>query len=269
MRKHLIGTFRTRAFRLRAWKILNAVVAVATVANISLVGVLLPKAALAAPASIWTTRTTCVNPDPQDENEYFAGDTVYIRGSNFLANTQYYWTINGQPGSADPGDPSDPSDSPIANGTVTTDVDGYFCLGAYVIGSDGDTDAGVYTVDVSETADMKQSKNDNYHVDGGMLTVHKLADTDGNGSFEVTVDSEGGFAWKIVGTSDWRFFGTSVELAPDDYQVEENDINGYHMVGWTYGSPEQFDGNICEDGELSDAATAPVEIGNNETTHVT
>src|SRR3990172_1094524 len=102
----------------------------------------------AAPASVWTTRTTCNVPDPQDENHYTWGDTVYIRGSNFLPSTVYHWTIAGKPGGAS----LDPGIIVAAwnlapGGPITTTADGYFCFAAYVIPPD---DGGEYVIDVFE-----------------------------------------------------------------------------------------------------------------------
>lgn len=257
------NNFRRKSLRLAVWKTVNVVVAVTTIFNVSLIGVALPQMALADAASIWTTQETCLNPADQDANEYANGDTVYVRGKNFEPNTTYYGTVSGQPGNAS----NDPGQT-VETFQATTDGDGYFCVDAYVVGSDGDLDDGVYTVDVWDNPDYEGgSKNDNYHVTGyGSLTVHKQADTDGNGSFEITVDSEGGFAWKISGSDLWRYFGTSASLTPGVYQVEENNIPGYHFVGWRLGQP---DGDICAEAQLSDNPLAGFEIGVGDEIHIT
>src|SRR5687767_10236769 len=105
--------------------------------------VVAPRADAAGPGAIWTTRITCSDPAPQDENHYQTGETVYVRGSNFEPNTTYDWTITGQPGNAS----SDPG-VVVASGTVTTDGSGAFCLAAYTIPAG---DRGEYTVDLPET----------------------------------------------------------------------------------------------------------------------
>ncbi len=120
------------------------------------------KTVSATSGSIWTTRSTCIPPAPQDENHYTWGEEVYIRGSNFDPNTDYYWGITGQPGgaSADPG--IIVAAWYIAPGTViTTDADGYFCFKAYTIAPD---DLGEYNVDVFEVGGT-HAKSDNYQVD--------------------------------------------------------------------------------------------------------
>ncbi|HEY4693247.1 MAG TPA: hypothetical protein VIH16_07400 [Bellilinea sp.] len=116
----------------------------------------------ATSGSIWTTRSTCIPPAPQDENHYTWGEEVFIRGSNFDPDTVYHWGITGQPGdaSADPG--IIVAAWYMAPGTIiTSDEDGCFCFKAYTIASD---DSGEYSVDVFEVGGTN-AKNDNYHVD--------------------------------------------------------------------------------------------------------
>src|SRR3990172_2225015 len=116
----------------------------------------------ATSGSIWTTRSTCIPPAPQDENHYTWGEEVFIGGSNFDPDTVYHWGITGQPGdaSADPG--IIVAAWYMAPGTIiTSDEDGYFCFKAYTIASD---DSGEYSVDVFEVGGTN-AKNDNYHVD--------------------------------------------------------------------------------------------------------
>jgi hypothetical protein len=113
-----------------------------------------PRAALAAPASIWTTGTTCIDPDPQDDNHYAVGESVYVRGSNFDPSVTVFGTVSGQPGgsSCDPG-------QVVANFSASTDGDGYFCVLGYTVQPG---DCGEYTVDVSVGGNKK---NDNFRVD--------------------------------------------------------------------------------------------------------
>lgn len=99
--------------------------------------------------SIWTTSGDCTNPNPQDQNQYAIGEAVVIRGSNFSPNTQYAYSISGQPGSAsnDPG-------VEVASGVVTTDSSGFFCAEAYTVAAD---DGGQYKVEA-------EGKQDSYNV---------------------------------------------------------------------------------------------------------
>jgi len=119
--------------------------------------------ASAAVTSIWTTRTTCTTPDPQDENHYVTGDTVYIRGNTTDPLTQFAWTITGNPGGSS-GDPETVvASSSMPPGTIiTTNASGYFCFAAYTIPPG---DWGTYTVDVYQVSKPSNSKNDNYRVD--------------------------------------------------------------------------------------------------------
>jgi len=125
--------------------------------------------ASAAVTSIWTTRTTCENPDPQDENHYVTGDTVYIRGNTTDPLTQFAWTVTGNPGgsSADPGIVVASSSLP-PGAIITTNASGYFCFAAYTIPPG---DWGTYTVDVYQVTKPSNSKNDNYRVDETLPTA--------------------------------------------------------------------------------------------------
>ena len=97
---------------------------------------------------VWTTLEGCYKTDAQNVNEYFLGDPVVLRGSNFPANTKMFWNIEGTPGSCTPGE--------IISGTVTTDSNGSVCLSVYNVGLG---DCGVYKYGLG-------GKNDNYHVVG-------------------------------------------------------------------------------------------------------
>ncbi len=255
--------------RKRVWKILNIVVVATMVANVSLLGSLVrPKAASAAAASIWTTQETCLTPADQDANEYANGETVYVRGKNWDPDITVYGQIHGNPG----GSSADPSELVASFQTTTTDdQEGYFCATAYVVGSDGDLDDGVYTVDVWDNdAYEGGSKNDNYHVNGvlfGSITVSKEIDTDGNGTFEGG-DTEGnsaGFRWGVDQDPADREFGTTLaDVTADDYDISENSQNGYHVAGWYDtngdGSCNNPDGN---------SLPASISVSSNEDTAVT
>lgn len=177
---------RRKALRQRAWRVLNIVVAVTTLVNLSALGAFIRPQVANAASAIWTTRVTCLTPAPQDENEYANGDTVYVRGGAgvFAPSTVVYGKITGQPGGAS----SDPSQI-VKEFQATTDGTGYFCVDAYIVGSDGDLDDGVYSVDVYDnpaydgTGD-KIHKNDNYHANAqvGSVTVTKDVVNDDKGS---------------------------------------------------------------------------------------
>jgi uncharacterized repeat protein (TIGR01451 family) len=232
-----------RPLRRRILKAVNLTLQVAVVASLTLSGGFVARPAQAAAASIWTTQLTCANPADQDANEYANGDTVYVRGKNFNATTTYYGTVDGNPGgsSADPGET-------VATFSATTDSDGYFCVGAYVVGSDGDLDDGVYTVDVFDNPNYTgSSKNDNYHVNAevGSLTVNKVVDT-GNASadsfvFEMTPDPYGVGQFSTTGGTI-----TFNNLPTGNYTVEEVDgPNGYHLVS------NDCDVDVTIDGQAS------------------
>jgi len=100
------------------------------------------------PGAIWTTDATCGD-SQQDANQFDQGDHVFINGSNFNGNTQYAWSITGQPGNAS-GDPN----QVVVSGNQTTDSNGAFCFDAYTVAID---DCGEYNVDF-------ENKGDNYHI---------------------------------------------------------------------------------------------------------
>ncbi len=94
--------------------------------------------------SIWTTTESC-GEDPQNANEYFVGQIVYINGANFHSGT-YDWDISKVSGSEKP---------QVASGTVTPNTEGKFCIEAYTI---QEGDSGVYK------ATVDGNKQDNYHI---------------------------------------------------------------------------------------------------------
>lgn len=109
-----------------------------------------------AGGAIWTTEDNCGD-EAQDVNHYNIGETVFINGKNFNANTVYNWRIEGKPGGAscDPG-------AVVESGTHTTNGEGGFCFGAYVVKND---DCGEYTVIFGCDENGNGGKRDNYRVD--------------------------------------------------------------------------------------------------------
>lgn len=84
--------------------------------------------------NIWTTDSACA---PQQLNEFSVGENVYIRVENLTPNTNYDWTIVGNPGSCDAG-------VTVDSGTFDTDGAGFACFNSgYMVAAD---DCGVYKV---------------------------------------------------------------------------------------------------------------------------
>jgi len=54
--------------------------------------------AFAATGTVWTTAETCETPAAQDENQYYIGQTVYVRGSGFASNIGMSWKVTGANG---------------------------------------------------------------------------------------------------------------------------------------------------------------------------
>ncbi len=215
---------------------LHVITAAVTILGVSGFGLAI-KPALAAPASVWTTQITCADPADQDANEYANGDTVYVRGKNFETETTYYWTIMGNPGGAS----ADPSEI-VASGDVTTDGDGYFCIGAYVVGSDGDLDDGVYTVDVYDNPDHEGgSKNDNYHVNGvlfGSISGTKFYDWDRDNETDEGDQTLSGWAIKLY-SSNWDLLGQTTTDGDGNYSFIDVFAGEYFVCevvpfGWTH-----------------------------------
>lgn len=236
---------RRKSTRQRAWKVLNIVVAMTTLLNVSAIGVLMrPQVAHADPASIWTTQEACDNPADQDANEYSNGDPVYVRGRNFNAGVTYYGQIHGQPGNAseDPGQLVTSFEATAAN--VDPDHQGYFCADAYIVGNDDGYDNGVYTVDVWDNEDHQGgSKNDNYHVNAefGNVTVNKYLWNGEGWSLDNDTANTLGFRWGIgdVDVSTTRFMGTeATQFAYGNWYVRENTVPGYHTVGYWFSGTE-------------------------------
>jgi len=113
-----------------------------------LINLIPPATVFASAGAIWTTASTCAAPDPQDQNLYKTGDTVYVRGHNFDPNKDFVWVIT-QPGHS----------GVIETGTGKTDSTGYFCLTGHKILPG---ESGTYSVNVTATGDS--TKNDNYRV---------------------------------------------------------------------------------------------------------
>ena len=99
--------------------------------------------------SIWDTDMPCSD---NEINQYNIGDIVYVHGHGFDPDTDYEWTVEGQPGEA-----SCKPTVVVASGTLTSDEFGDICELAYVIQQD---DCGVYKITVGQ-------KHDTFSVDEG------------------------------------------------------------------------------------------------------
>lgn len=64
----------------------------------------------------------------------------------------------------------------------------------------------------------------------GSITVHKLVDRDANGTFEDTDPTD--FTWTLGSAGANVMGSTDSTVVPGDHQVGENDVSGYHFVGW-------------------------------------
>ena len=152
----------------------------------------------AAPAAIWTTTGGCGD-DQQDVNHYSVGESVWINGKNFDADT-YAWQIAGQPGGAS----CDPK-SVVSSGNVVVGAGGTFCFNAYTVLPG---DCGEYSVDVG-------NKNDNYRVD-----VIVEVPVCGNGVVENTEECDDG------NTADGD--GCSANCTVEE---PENDVPEFGVIG--------------------------------------
>lgn len=101
--------------------------------------------------------------------------------------------------------------------------------------------------------------------DTGSLKVNKLLDNDGNGSFETV--NPGTFVWGLDAATPDRVMGSTLPglLTATTYDVDENDVPGYHFVGWSYGSPEQVD---CSEPEYG-GRPASISVTKGNTTEIT
>jgi uncharacterized protein YegL len=64
----------------------------------------------------------------------------------------------------------------------------------------------------------------------GSLTVHKLVDRDGNGTFEDADPSD--FTWTIDGSGSYVMGTTNADVAIGMRNIGENSPEGYHFVSW-------------------------------------
>ena len=82
------------------------------------------------------------------------------------------------------------------------------------------------------------------------LLVNKVVDTNGDGTFNRgnTAANNLGFRWGLDAESPSRLMGTSVDVAPGEYLVTENDLEDYIFYGWYFGS----EGTSCANSQGTD-----------------
>jgi len=186
---------------------------------------------IAQAGSIWTTNgSSCQDPAAQDTNHYDAGDHVYIRGNGFTPNAAGTFTITGQPGGAS----NDPQQV-VASDGFTTDATGYFCVDAYVVGSegadDGYVDDGTYSVDVEVG---KDKGNDNYTTDApnpasASVTTGACTYTPAAGSLTLVTINLTGASLSIAGLTFTS--STVISLPPGSYPYTWTALEGYTGSG--------------------------------------
>jgi uncharacterized repeat protein (TIGR01451 family) len=116
--------------------------------------------AYAATGTVWTTAVTCDTPAAQDQNQYYVGQIVYVRGSGFATNLSVSWKVTGPDGS-----------SPIYDsGTFSTGT-GSFCIETYHTSA---ADVGrVMKFTVYLTSTESKLKSDNFSVTDNPLSLVK------------------------------------------------------------------------------------------------
>lgn len=76
-------------------------------------------------------------------------------------------------------------------------------------------------------------------VETGSVTVNKQVDIDGDGTFEVTSNSEAntlGFRWGLDSDPTNNLMGSTQDgVSVGSHDVNEKDVNGYHFAGWFSG----------------------------------
>jgi cysteine-rich repeat protein len=98
----------------------------------------------------------------------------------------------------------------------------------------------------------------------GTLYVHKLVDTDGNGTYDATDTGANslGFLWGLDGVTPNRAMGSLPIVDTGTHNVNENSVTGYHFVGW------YTDGDSCA-SPTGLTLPASVSVGMNSITTVT
>ena len=81
--------------------------------------------------------------------------------------------------------------------------------------------------------------------DTGDLKVNKKVDLNGDGEFTIGNDGANrlGFMWGLDSETPARAMGSDVTVVTGSYSVTENDVDGYHFVGWYINGTRKS----CED----------------------
>ena len=107
----------------------------------------------------------------------------------------------------------------------------------------------------------------------GAITVHKLVDSDGNGSFEGGNDEANnlGFDWWLDAEAQLRIMGsTATGVSTGAHTVtEEEDATGYHFVGWFPGNPNSTQYSCANLPEGAQTTTADITVSTGQTNEVT
>ena len=153
----------------------------------------------AAGGVVWTTDATCVS---QNLNKYSEGQTVYLRGVHFIANTEYDWVL------------SNPSGSTVFDsGTITTDGTGYFCAPTHTVG----TETGTFKMTVVDDQGSKLA-SDNFTVSA---EIQGCMDTNAN-NYDPSATSDDGTCQYDICYEDITYF-----------DVPASELGSY--PGFTYG----------------------------------
>ena len=102
------------------------------------------------------------------------------------------------------------------------------------------------TIGLAETAtcDITNTR------DTGTVIVHKQVDTNGDGIYEITNDTDAnalGFLWSLNGGATNRAMGTSETVTTlIDHTVNENSVQNYHYVGYFIGEGTCNDPSVTQ-----------------------
>lgn len=97
----------------------------------------------------------------------------------------------------------------------------------------------------------------------GSVKVSKLADTDGNNSFETS--NPGTFTWSLDGSGMNVMGATVTGVATGNHAVNENTVANYHFVGWYPSGSTQYS---CANPQGT-ALPVTVAVSTNQTTEIT
>lgn len=99
----------------------------------------------------------------------------------------------------------------------------------------------------------------------GSITVNKMVDSNGDGTFETTNPET--FNWSLDGSGANAMGDTVSGVSTGSHDVSENDVTDYHFVGWFYTDDE----GSCENERDLEGTSLPanINVSTNETTDIT